>query len=113
MNYAAAQPTRLAHVTASACGNNVRCFSLDGGNLLRTLVGHRGSVTCLHYSPDLRILMSGGDVLTSDASAFCLLVLKRTFLSTSTELLDTYMVLCHHLLAVASETPVSFLFMNV
>ncbi len=39
---------------------NIRCFSLDGGNLLRTLVGHRGSVTCLHYSPELRILMSGG-----------------------------------------------------
>ena len=30
-------------------------FSLDGGNLIRTLVGHRGSVTCLHY----RCLLGG------------------------------------------------------
>jgi hypothetical protein len=51
--------TAPAMVEAAHRGHLDVLYSV-GGNLLRTLVGHRGSVTCLHYSPDLRILMSGG-----------------------------------------------------
>jgi hypothetical protein len=41
--------TRLPQLYIATEQVNIRCFSLDSGNLLRTLVGHRGSVSCMHY----------------------------------------------------------------
>src|SRR5262245_31702140 len=55
----------------------VRLWQADDGKLLRTLVGHKGGVNDVSFSPDGRHILSASSDLTRLGGSFSKLALER------------------------------------